>query len=555
MMIELYQLKCALSAFTIMSLMVFIGFLPWIRAWRKTSDAPFNLIEESCFSVVATVIFLAVTGFIVSLVPSQLKHTVSLIFIILTLLLGGFKTILSSKNKDQVKAKPLELITIGGFLLFGVFVLILTSIKYPLKDNLPDGAYVNKEHVSSVKIQAITGNFPADNAVPFVVEEYLAKGISFKENSPILPGQHVANRPILVSLVTLPIRVALRSPKEMGNLPTYEYVSTQWPDFRVLMRDEAAFSVFLGVGVFLNACLFLGAGLMATRIERFSWRSGALLFSLFATSPYFIFQTMFTWPKSLAGFFIITSIFIFQKYKNPFLTGMLLALAYLSHPYAIGYFIVASCIFFIWGNTESLYNRLSTVAVIALSFVLFVSPWFIWIRFFVGGSSDLIAQNFSSSEVSAFQFFWPRAVNLMNATFPTHLLSFDAHLTSIYTSSSLNLAGAVGLLLFVIFVSMTGFTMFFGNTIQSKNLSLPPPTDIKQCVWIFGLASLLLACVFSYPAVAVVHGWQPLAALVLLLGVYWANNSKIALALCWLQVLINITMTVMYFYRRFLISD
>ncbi|MGF0236897.1 hypothetical protein ACQR3P_22885 [Rhodococcus sp. IEGM1300] len=555
MMIELYELRYALSAFTIMALIVFIGFVPWAISYRRKTGSSFGLIEASSFAVVASVIFLAVVGFIVSLLPSHLRHVISLSAIIAPLLLGAFKTLLLLRNPDLAKPSPNSFVIIGGFLFFGIAILILTSFKYPLKENLPDGAYVNKEHVLPVKIQSITGNLPADNVVPFVVEEYLAKDISFKENSPILPGQHVANRPILVSLVTLPIRSALRSPKSMEHLPTYEYVSTQWPDFRVLLRDEAAFSIFLGVGVFLNACLFLGIGLMSTQIENFSRRSSALLLLLFASSPYFIFQTMFTWPKSLAGFFIITSIFTFQKYKNGVLTGVLLALAYLSHPYAVGYLIVASSIFLIFKSPEGFFKKLSNIFAIGLSFSLFVSPWFIWIKYYVGGSSDLISQNFSSAHVSPFQFVWPRVANLMNATLPTHLLSFETHFTSIYTASSLNLAGAVGTLFFAVSIMMAGSALISTNVKKYNFFCWNEPYHLKQALLICGGSSLLLACVFSYPAVSLVHGWQPFAALVILCGVHFASTSKLALIVCWLQVIVNILMTAIYFYRRFLITD
>lgn len=553
---ELYDLKYSLSAFAVMSLVVFIGFLPWVVHWcKQRENFRIGLIEASCISVVITVIFLAAVGIILYLAPHSIRHAISLSTIIATILLGGLKTVSLLKNKRKVFPTALETTTISGFLLFGTMILILTSIKFPLKDNLPDGAYVNKEHVSSVKIQSITGNLPADNVVPFVAEEYLAKNISFKENSPILPGQHVANRPILVSLVTLPIRLTFRSPKPVERLPTYEYVSTQWPDFRILLRDEAAFSIFLGVGVFLNACLFLGIGLMATKIKNISWHSSALLFFLFSTSPYFIFQTFFTWPKSLAGFFIIAAIFAFQKYKNGVLTGLLLALAYLSHPYSIGYLIAATTIFFLLDKSQSYYKRLVDSALIVISFAIFVSPWFLWIKFFVGGASDLISQNFTTSEMSVFQFFWPRIANLMNTVIPTHILSYETHLTTLYVNSSLNLSGAVGSLFFAIFLSTAVVLVVSAKNIQKNYLIRLTPSDLSFSVWICGAASFLLACVFSNPAVPVVHGWQPFAALILVLGVNWAVTSKIALAFCWIQVLINITMATIYFYRRYLISD
>ncbi|EJM70720.1 hypothetical protein PMI30_00667 [Pseudomonas sp. GM50] len=553
-MIELYELKYSLSAFLVTSLIVFLGFLPWITSRKKTAQSSESLIERVCLSVISCAVYLAIIGCIIAIVPLQLRHSIALLFIAPLLILGAFKTTQLLKQQHFKKPSSLEVFTIGGFFVFAISILILSSIKFPLKPSLPDGAYVNKEHVTSVRIQSITGDLPPDNVIPYVAQEYIARSISFINNSPILPGQHVANRPILVSLAALPVRMALRSVKPQGDLPTFEYVDTQWPDFRILLRDQATFPIFLGVAVFLNSCLLLGVGLIATKIINLKWHNSALMLLLFVTSPYFIFQTIFTWPKSLAGFFIITSYFFYQKHRNTLIAGSLLALAYLSHPYTIGYLAVATFALLALDKSTDIYIRVARSARLCLSFAIVVSPWFIWTKLYAGGSSDLISQNFSLANITAFQFVWPRIANLANTILPIHLLPFETHLTSMYIQSSLNLAGAVGTLFLVYVASMAVFFSLVKPNPQATLYSSQAHTELKQAALIFGASSVLLACVFSYAAVPLLHGWQPFAALIVVLGVYWASFSKIALVACWTQVGINFLITGVYFYRRFLVA-
>lgn len=554
-MIEFYELKYSLSAFLIISLIVFLGFLPWISS-RKTTTEQSNkgLIERACLSVVASVLYLAIVGCLIAITPLHLRHAIALLFTVPLLTLGTIKTIKLFRCHCYKIPPSLDMFIIGGFFIFAISILFLSSITFPLKDNLPDGAYVDKEHVTSVRIQSITGGLPADNVIPYVVQEYMARSISFINNSPILPGQHVANRPILVSLIALPIRMTLRSVKPQGDLPTFGYVDTQWPDFRILLRDQATFPIFLGVAVFLNACLLLGVGLVATKIENIKWYNSALIFMLFATSPYFIFQTLFTWPKSLAGFFIITSFFFYQKHRSPLITGGLLALAYLSHPYAIGYLIVIIAALLTIEKRSSIYTRVVNSTLLCLAFAVVVAPWFLWTKLYLGGSSDLISQNFNFANLSPFQFVWPRVANLMNTMLPVHLLTFDTHLTSIYIQSSLNLAGALGTLVLSCSASMAIFYSLMKYAPTAELSAIQAHRELKQATLLFGAASTLLACIFSNPGYPLLHGWQPFAALIIVLGVHWASVSRMALGIFWIQVIINLLMTVVYFYRRSVID-
>src|SRR6202044_1630581 len=108
--------------------------------------------------------------------------------------------------------------------------------------------YVSKEWTRGVKIQFMTGSLPLDNVLPFEVSEYFLRGISFQDNHPIMPGQEVTNRPVLAAAVVTPFLAAIAPPDSTENtLPTFSYVGTQWPDFRVLVKDDRACTVYLAV--------------------------------------------------------------------------------------------------------------------------------------------------------------------------------------------------------------------------------------------------------------------------------------------------------------------
>jgi hypothetical protein len=169
---------------------------------------------------------------------------------------------------------------------------------------LPDGPYVSKEWTRGVKIQFITGNLPLDNVIPFAVAEYFLRGISFRDNHPIVPGQEVTNRTVLTAAVVTPFLAAISPPESTEDtLPTYNYVGTQWPDFRIIVRDDRACTVYLAVMIALNATLLLGAAAFFHSLVKLKVGTALAATLLFVTSPYFIFQTIFTWPKELAAFF------------------------------------------------------------------------------------------------------------------------------------------------------------------------------------------------------------------------------------------------------------
>lgn len=515
----------------------------------KYCHSPCSHIETSTCSIIASIIYLAVAGLLLVLLPVGYRRFFAYFPVLIPVVYGISKLCGIRKDLASSFVRSRDFIYIGGAILFSIVLVLIASIRLPLPEMLPDGAYVNKEHVSAVRIQFLTGNLPADNVVPYVAQEYLARDISFVHNNPILPGQQVTNRPILVSLISLPIRLVLRPIEELENLPTYNYVGVDWPDFRVLVRDESTFAAFLGVGVFLNACLLLGVGLFATSLPHSNRRLDVLLLALFVTSPYFIFQTLFTWPKSLAGFFILAAAYFYFKNKNAVVSGVLIGLAYLSHPYAVGYLLVASAMLLL-NLTETLKTRIASSIKLWFSFLTVLLPWFVWAKFIVGIDSNLVEQNFSFGGTTFYQFGWTRSANLMNAIFPTHLLTHGKDFVSMFSSSAFNLVGAVGTI-YVFTIALTRLVPFKQATadLHSSELDQGGLQSIRLTLLFLALSSLLLTFVFSNPAVPLVHGWQPLAALILVLGIHWGSQSvRIVERLCWAQVFVNAIAFPLYYF-------
>ena len=63
------------------------------------------------------------------------------------------------------------------------------------------------------------------------------------------------------------------------------------------------FEQFVIVGMFLNSLMLLGVLVFCSSFGAGSVLPVATL--LYVTNQYFIAQTVFTWPKALAGFFIL----------------------------------------------------------------------------------------------------------------------------------------------------------------------------------------------------------------------------------------------------------
>jgi hypothetical protein len=405
----------------------------------------------------------------------------------------------------------------------GLWILHL-DVRLP--EPLPDGLYVFKTATTNVKVQHLT-SLPADNIIPYVVAEFFLRGVSFVNERPIMPGNEVGNRTILMSLVALPFRAALGAPHDHPQLGTYNYVGRDWPDVAQLYAADS-FEQFSVVALVLNSLLLPGLLVFVASFGATSVLPLATL--LYVTNFYFISQTVYTWPKAMAGFFILLGWNSVRNGHAPAIAAALFALAFHSHPYAIVFFGWAGLFYLIqWWRGES---RLSAVLLYLVVFALLLAPWFIWTRWILQIPSDLIAQNFTGTDtgpawMSPIAFVWIRLHNLFYLLFSTIFLVYPFDFKTVLNNWLFSLPGVVGLVL--IYPAL------------AQCVELPKP---RRWLWygFFGPAVSILA-VYSCPSLPVLHGYQPLLALFLFFSVWWLSQHcvrRVYLALIGLQLLFNL---------------
>jgi hypothetical protein len=402
--------------------------------------------------------------------------------------------------------------------------LLHVDVQYP--EFLPDGPYVFKTPSVNVKIQYLT-SLPVDNYIPFAVTEFFLRGVSFKKERPILPGNEVSNRTILMSLVALPFRAAIGTKYDHPDLGTYNYLGRDWPDISKLNTGNS-FEQFVVVGMFLNSLMLLGVLLFCSSFGAGSVLPAATL--LYVTNQYFIAQTVYTWPKALAGFFIILAWTSIRSGHSPVIVAALMALAWHSHPYAIAFAACAGLFYLSQWRREK--SRVPSAILYGLVFGLVLAPWIIWTKFVLNIPSDLVMQNFSGPGTelawgSLMSFGWIRLHNLFYLISSTMFTVYPFDFEAVLNAWQFSLPGVIGLVL--IYPAL------------AKCAELPRP---HPWLW-YGLLgpALLILGVFSLPALPVLHGYQPLLGVLLFFGVWWLSQHctrKIFVGLLSLQLLLNL---------------
>ena len=426
---------------------------------------------------------------------------------------------------SQTLSKPMK-ICLGLWFLLLVLCLGLLHIEVRLPEPLPDGIYVFKTPTTNVRVQRLT-SLPADNYIPYAVAEFFLRGVSFEKERPVMPGNEVSNRTILMSLVALPFRVALGVPRDHPQLGTYHYLDRDWPDVSKLYAADS-FEQFAIVALVLNSLLLVGLLVFCAGFGASSLLPAAAL--LYVTNPYFIGQTIYTWPKAVAGFFILLAWNSIRQGHAPAIVAALFAVAFHCHPYAIVFAGWAGLFYLTrWRHAES---RWPAFVPYVLVFALIVAPWIIWTRYVLQIPSDLVAQNFAGAGTelawaSPLTFIWIRVHNLFYLLCSTIFLVYPFDLKPIVNNWLESLPGVLGLVL------------IFPALAQCAELPRPRPW-----LWYGFLGpALSILAVYSCPALPVFHGYQPLLAALLFFGVWWLSrhcSRRVFLALVGVQLLLNL---------------
>lgn len=416
------------------------------------------------------------------------------------------------------------------WLLLLVFCLGLLHVEIRSPQSLLNGIDIFKTSTTNVRVQYLT-SLPTDNYIPFAVSEFFLRGISFQKERPILPHAEVSNRTILMSLVAMPFRAALGAPHDHPELGTFHYLDRDWPDVSKL-NTNGAFEEFSVVGLVLNSLLLLGAIVFCAGFSASSIVPLATL--LYITNPYFIGQTIYTWPKALAGFFILLAWHSIRAGHRAVVVAALLALAFHAHPYALAFAGWAALFYLLqWRRQKA---GLSSLLSFLFTFIALLLPWIIWTRYVLQIPSDLIAQNFSGpgTEIawsSAMNFIWIRIHNLFYTVCSTIFLLYPFDLGAALERWFVSLPGVVGLVL--IYPAL------------ARCAEMPKPRSWLWC-GLVGPALSILA-IYSAPALPVLHGFQAPLALLLFFGVWWLSEHctrPVYLRLVAVQLLLNLGMLV-----------
>lgn len=413
---------------------------------------------------------------------------------------------------------------------WGTLLLVLvtgSSLLVREPDSLVDGPYPFKYINPATRIQIGMLDMPADNALPAYVTEYLARNVSFRQHSPIMPGQEVSNRPILTSFVLFPFRLVfggeINSPNE---IPKLSYVGGQWPDIGPLI-SKRSWAVAIALTIALNSTLFLALAALAIELG-LSRRLALLSAVIYAVSPYFLLHTIFTWPKNIAASLITLSLLLYLRpgVRDNGMALVIVAIAFHFHPYALPFVGAFWCV---WA-VDYEYRRRVDRSPFKIGYFLYpygaslavLLLWPLWRFFNVDADSNLISQNLGS-HTSFNDLLRTRWLNL-STVFRVDALSIivpttKSELHVIFTS----LPGALGV-----------FYAFLPGALVAGSL-----LDRERAVIILALLlppALAITFIFGVVNPPMNHGWQ--AALpglyvysLVILRQYLGNKALCALVL------------------------
>ena len=357
----------------------------------RTPNAAVNMCVAVAFGFLA----LGVIGLLVWIAPTA-KRTVCMV-----LLVSANAAAAYVNWRDRATVGPLlrtNRFILGAWLGVSLVLLMLAQAPLAPRQNLPDGLYPFKRWTLPVRIQFITLLAP-DNAVPAFAAEYMARGTSFSDVRPLMPGQEVSNRPLYEAVVYLPFRVAFGTTRPAPSAyPTYDYVGSRWPDTSQLISDNS-FAKFLAVAIPLNASLLLAFGAL---LELFSIPHARLCLTAFgALSPYLWHHSIFTWPKNMAAFYLVLAVVFLLARGSPAIAGLFIGLAYLSHPYVVAFMIALAGATVIEIVRQHLFPKRGSVIGIELSkgqllamwitTIAVIAPWHIWTMLVLQIPSDLVS--------------------------------------------------------------------------------------------------------------------------------------------------------------------
>jgi hypothetical protein len=229
---------------------------------------------------------------------------------------------------------------------------------------------------------------------------------------------------------------------------------------------------------------------------------------LYLTNFYFIGQTIFTWPKAMAGFFIVLAWDCLRRNRSVAIVALLTALAYHSHPSSIAAAVSAGLWIICRDWRDGRWIR--SALVYGGIFALVVAPWLVWTQGILRIPSNMIWQNFAGAGTqeamsSPLNFVWIRLANAFNTFTPFAFGVYPFDLDRVSSHVIASLPFALGL-----FVMIPAFR-------ECEKLFATEPLFV---LFAFALPATVILLLYSCPGLPVLHGWQPMIGALLFLAVF-----------------------------------
>lgn len=251
------------------------------------------------------------------------------------------------------------------FMSMSAFSLLVISLTFSGQTKfIPDPEYMQNRNYNAfnVKVLNVSQTNANDNSVPYRQAQFFLNRSDPGRDSFIDEwGVHFFQRTPLMGATTAGLLLGI------GDRVPINYI---WSS---LSNDvQNTYIKFQIIAQVLNCLLLIPAFLLIKKI--FGEREAKLTSTLIATSPFFLYNSFFTWPKSFVAFFILGSmLFLYssKKLKYTVLAGIFLALGYLTHDLAILY--IASIIL-----VMLISKRFRDALILFGMWVVLIIPWFIY---------------------------------------------------------------------------------------------------------------------------------------------------------------------------------
>lgn len=491
-----------------------------------------STMEKLSFSFAATVALYAVITVAARNIYPNLANIINFSLFCLINLSAGFYLIKNKSLKELFGEKVRRFLLF--FLSFIFFLQALISLPIFMPKTLPDGPYVFKNTNLHVKIQRLTGDLPADNYIPYVFSQFLLRGVSFTANKPMLPGQEVVNRTVLMGLDSAFYLSFLSPVKFIDNqvIGTFNYVGVNWPDVGEFGYNNYSFGIYQLLAMMLNAIFIFPVYLLCVHFFKNKEKVLGGIILLFIL-PFIVNQTIFVWPKFFMAYFLLNGLYLVVIKKYPYLMAFMLAMAFHAHPLAIIY-IISIVLYWLVANKKELLNSkfLRSGVFAGLIGIIILLPWFIWTKYILKIPSDLISQNVGSTQIGLSELLKVRVNNLILLLVPWQNKGISLG-KKFFSESILSIPGSM--LLYVIpfyYLLIKCFKKYMKEIILL--IFFPVATLTLLWGWVIG-------------GFAIIFG-QPLVPIIYLMLVLALSEKKISTTLNICQGLMGITIILYLMY-------